>query len=156
MEVPVAEADADLGQQVALATGHILAGQDRVQVSHHGLDLRGILRAGLVNVRSGRIVQGGSTITQQTVKNLYLGQERTWWRKAREALMALVLDARYTKERILEVYLNEVYLGQRGPVAICGVQAAARFYFGRDLRGLSLGEGALLAVSPAVASARAE
>ncbi|MHC4225552.1 MAG: transglycosylase domain-containing protein, partial [Planctomycetota bacterium] len=123
----------------------VLAAEDSRYFSHLGLDLRGILRAGLVNVRRGRVVQGGSTITQQTVKNLYLGQERTWWRKAREAVMALVLDARYSKDRILEVYLNEVYLGQRGSVAICGVQAAARFYFGRDLRDLSLGEWALLA-----------
>jgi penicillin-binding protein 1B len=123
----------------------VLAAEDSRFFEHHGLDLRGILRAGLANVRRGRIVQGGSTITQQTVKNLYLGQERTWWRKAREAVMALVLDARYPKERILEVYLNEVYLGQRGPVAICGVQAASRFYFGRDLGDLSLGERAVLA-----------
>jgi penicillin-binding protein 1B len=90
-------------------------------------------------------VQGGSTISQQTVKNLFLSQERSWWRKSREGLMSLMLEARYPKERILEVYLNEVYLGQRGSVAICGAQAAARFYFGRDLQALSLGESALLA-----------
>ena len=123
----------------------VLSAEDGRYFSHHGFDLRGILRAAFRNARAGRIVQGGSTITQQTVKNLYLGQQRTWWRKLREVAMALILDARYTKERILEVYLNEVYLGQRGPVAICGVQAAARFYFGRDLQHLSLGEWALLA-----------
>jgi penicillin-binding protein 1B len=123
----------------------VLAAEDARFYTHPGLDLRGILRAAAANVRSGKIVQGGSTITQQTVKNLYLDQRRTWWRKVRETLMALVLDARYEKDRILEVYLNEVYLGQRGPVAICGVEAAARYYFGRSLADLSLSEWALLA-----------
>ena len=79
------------------------------------------------------------------VKNLFLGQERSWWRKSREGLMSVMLEARYPKQRILEVYLNEVYLGQRGSVSICGVQAAARFYLGRDLDRLSLGESALIA-----------
>jgi len=123
----------------------VLAAEDARFFSHGGLDARAIVRAALANARSGGIVQGGSTITQQTVKNLFLGPERTFWRKAREAAMAVLLDLRYDKERILEAYLNEVYLGQRGPVAICGVQAAARFYFGRDLRELSLGEMATLA-----------
>jgi len=123
----------------------VLAAEDARFESHHGLDLRGLLRAAWVNLGQGRIVQGGSTITQQTVKNLFLDPSRTWWRKAREAVMAVLLDARYPKERILEVYLNEVYLGQSGPVAICGVDAAARFYFGLPLEDLSLGEWALLA-----------
>jgi len=123
----------------------VLAAEDSRFYSHHGLDVRGILRAGWANLSHGRIVQGGSTITQQTVKNLFLGQERTWGRKLREGLMSAMLDARYAKDRILEVYLNEVYLGQRGAVAICGAQAASRFYFGRDLVDLSLGESAVLA-----------
>jgi penicillin-binding protein 1B len=125
--------------------GAVLAAEDADFYAHSGLDFTGIARAALTNLRKGRIVQGGSTITQQTVKNLYLGQERTWWRKIREVALALILDARYDKDRILEVYLNEVYFGQRGAVAICGAQAAARFYFGRDLRDLSLGEWATLA-----------
>jgi penicillin-binding protein 1B len=123
----------------------VLAAEDNRFRSHHGLDLRGILRAMWVNLRAARVVQGGSTITQQTVKNLYLGQERSWWRKLREIPMSLILDGGYSKDRILEVYLNAVYLGQRGSVAICGVQSAARFYFGRPLHELSLGEWALLA-----------
>jgi penicillin-binding protein 1B len=123
----------------------VLAAEDSRFHAHNGLDLRGMARAGIVNLKEGGIVQGGSTITQQTVKNLYLGQERTWWRKGREILMSLILDGRYDKKRILEVYLNEVYLGQRGSVAICGTQAASRFYFGRPLDELSLGEWALLA-----------
>ncbi len=123
----------------------VLAAEDNRFRSHHGLDLRGILRAVWVNLQAARVLQGGSTITQQTVKNLYLGQERSWWRKLREIPMALILDGSYSKERILEVYLNAVYLGQRGSVAICGAQSAARFYFGRPLHELSLGEWALLA-----------
>jgi penicillin-binding protein 1B len=123
----------------------VLSAEDSRFYGHHGLDLKGILRAAWANATHGRIVQGGSTITQQTVKNLYLGQQRTWWRKIREMGMSLILDARYDKDEILEVYLNEVYLGQRGPVAVCGVEAAARFYFGLPLSDLSLGEWALLA-----------
>ena len=122
----------------------VLAAEDARFYSHGGVDPRGILRAAWANLRQRRVVQGGSTITQQTVKNLFLGQQRTWWRKIRETPMALILDARYSKDRILEVYLNEVYLGQRGAVAICGVGAAARFYFGRDLQDLTLGEAALI------------
>jgi penicillin-binding protein 1B len=123
----------------------VLAAEDARFFEHYGLEPRGILRASWANLRHGRIVQGGSTITQQTVKNIFLGQQRTWWRKAREGLLSVMLDAAYAKDRILEVYLNEVYLGQRGPVAICGVQAASRFYFGRDVADLSLGESALVA-----------
>jgi penicillin-binding protein 1B len=123
----------------------VLAAEDARFFTHYGLDLRGLLRAAWVNVGEGRIVQGGSTITQQTVKNLFLDPSRTWWRKGREAVMAMLLEARYPKKRILEVYLNEVYLGQSGPVAICGVDAAARFYFGLPLDELSLGEWAMLA-----------
>jgi penicillin-binding protein 1B len=123
----------------------LLAAEDSRFYRHNGLDLRGMARAGMINLREGGIVQGGSTITQQTVKNIFLGQERTWWRKGREILMSLILDGSYSKDRILEVYLNEVYLGQRGSVAICGAQAASRFYFGRALDELALSEWALLA-----------
>jgi penicillin-binding protein 1B len=123
----------------------VLAAEDARFYSHHGVDFRAVVRAAFTNLRSARIVQGGSTITQQTVKNLYLGQERTWWRKAREVVMAAILDWRYPKDRILEVYLNEVYMGQNGPVSVCGVRAGSRFYFGVDPWDLSLGEQATLA-----------
>ena len=124
----------------------VLAAEDERFYSHWGIDPVAVVRAAFANVKSGHIVQGGSTIPMQTVKNLYhLGTERTWWRKVREVPMALMLDLRYSKPRILEAYLNEVYLGQRGPVAVCGVAAASRFYFGRDLSDLTLGESALLA-----------
>lgn len=104
----------------------VLAAEDARFYRHAGIDPLAVLRAAVTNVKSGRIVQGGSTITQQTVKNLYFSQERTWWRKIREASMSVILDSRYSKDRILEVYLNAVYLGQRGSVSICGVQAASR------------------------------
>jgi len=123
----------------------ILAAEDSRFHEHSGVDLLAVGRAALANLSSGRIVQGGSTITQQTVKNLYLGHERTWWRKFREIPMALILDMKYSKDRILEVYLNEVYLGQRGSEAVCGFQSASRFYFGRDLVDLTLSEHAVMA-----------
>lgn len=123
----------------------VLAAEDARFYRHAGIDPLAVLRAAFTNVKSGRIVQGGSTITQQTVKNLYFSQERTWWRKIREALMSVILDSRYSKDRILEVYLNAVYLGQRGSVSICGVQAASRYFFGRNVSDLSLAEAATLA-----------
>lgn len=132
----------DVPQRVIRA---VLAAEDSRFYSHGGVDLLAVARAAFANLRSGRIVQGGSTITQQTVKNLYLGQQRSWWRKLREAPMALLLEARYPKDEILEVYLNQVYLGQRGSVAICGIEAAAYHYFGRGVEDLSTGEAALLA-----------
>ena len=123
----------------------VLAAEDARFFRHAGVDPVAIVRAALKNVSQGKIVQGASTITQQTVKNLYFGQERTWWRKIREAVMSVMLDFRYSKDRILEVYLNEVYLGQRGAVAICGVEAAAHHYFGRSVADLTLAESATLA-----------
>ena len=123
----------------------VLAAEDARFFQHAGIDPLAVVRAALTNVRRGKIVQGASTITQQTVKNLYFGQERTWWRKIREGVMSVMLDFRYSKDRILEVYLNEVYLGQRGTVAICGVEAAARHYFGRSVADLTLAESATLA-----------
>jgi penicillin-binding protein 1B len=138
MIVPLSEAPRNL-------VNAVLAAEDARFYRHAGIDPLAVLRAAFTNVASGRIVQGGSTITQQTVKNLYFSQQRTWWRKVREALMSVILDARYSKDRILEVYLNEVYLGQRGSVSICGVQAASRYFFGRNVADLSLAEAATLA-----------
>jgi penicillin-binding protein 1B len=134
-----------LNQVPKVLVNAVLAAEDARFFSHAGVDPLAVLRAAFANVRKGEVVQGGSTITQQTVKNLYLGQERTFSRKAREAVMSVVLDMRYSKQRILEVYLNEVYLGQRGSVAICGVQAASSYFFGRNVQDLSLAEAATLA-----------
>jgi len=123
----------------------VLAVEDQRFYSHHGLDLRRIAGAALANLKSGSIRQGGSTITQQLAKNLYLSSRRTPLRKLREAAMALALEDRYDKATILEAYLNEIYLGQDGGDPIHGVGAAARYYFGKSAGELTLGEAALLA-----------
>ena len=122
----------------------LIAVEDRYFWTHHGVSLRGIARAAWANLRAGAAVQGGSTLTQQLAKSLFLTPERSLWRKAREALIALILEARYDKRAILEAYLNEIYLGQQGARAIHGFGLAARFYFGRPLAELDLAESALL------------
>lgn len=141
----------------------VLAAEDHRFFDHSGVDFRGMLRAALANLRGGRVLQGGSTITQQLVKNRLLGPQRTLMRKLHEAWLSTVIEWRYSKERILEAYLNEIYLGQRGPLAVRGVGAAARTYFGKELHQLTLGEAATLAgmtrapnlYSPAANPARA-
>ncbi len=122
----------------------LLAVEDRGFYQHHGVDLKAILRALWANLRAGGVVQGGSTLTQQLVKNLYLTRTRSLARKLQEALMALILDARYGKDEILEAYANEIYLGQDGGRAIHGFGLASRFYFNRPLRELDLPRLALL------------
>jgi penicillin-binding protein 1B len=123
----------------------VLAAEDHRFFAHGGLDLRGVARAAWTNMRAGRVRQGGSTITQQLVKNRLLTPRRTFLRKLDEAWLAAVLEWRYPKDRILEGYLNEIYLGQRGPVAIRGLGAAARAYFGKGVPELDLADAALLA-----------
>ncbi|WP_435104014.1 penicillin-binding protein 1B [Arhodomonas sp. AD133] len=122
----------------------LLAVEDRRFADHFGVSPMGILRAAIANLRAGHIVQGGSTLTQQLVKNFYLNDERTLWRKANEAIMAVLLEWHYGKREILEAYLNEVYLGQDGERAIHGFGLASQFYFGRPLQQLSLAQQALL------------
>lgn len=123
----------------------VISVEDQRFRSHPGIDLRRILGALVVNLRSGGIRQGGSTLTQQLVKNFFLTPERSLRRKVQEAAMALIVEARYDKEEILESYLNEIYLGQRGATAIHGVGEASRFYFGKSARHLGIAEAALLA-----------
>ncbi|MGD8498690.1 MAG: transglycosylase domain-containing protein, partial [Chromatiales bacterium] len=122
----------------------LLATEDRKFFEHHGLDLQAIARALYANLRAGRTVQGGSTLTQQLVKNFYLSSERTLWRKANEAVMALLLEWHYGKEEILEAYLNEIYLGQDGQRSINGFGLAGQFYFERRLDELEPEQIALL------------
>ena len=123
----------------------LFAVEDREFYSHHGVVPRAILRAMWANIRAGRTVQGGSTITQQLVKNFFLSQQRSLIRKANEAIMALLVEWHYTKEEILEAYINEVYLGQAGQRAIHGFGLASNFYFGRRLNELNLSQIVLLA-----------
>jgi penicillin-binding protein 1B len=123
----------------------IIAIEDQSFFEHSGIHVWRIAGAMLANVRAGRVVQGGSTLTQQLAKNFYLTRERTWTRKGTEALMALILERNHTKREILEAYLNEVYMGQRGSVAIHGVGEAAQHYFGKEVNQLTLPEAALLA-----------
>ncbi len=123
----------------------VLSIEDHRFYEHHGVDPRGILRAAFQNMKGGTVVQGGSTITQQLAKNLYYTQQRTFVRKIKEALAAFILEMKYTKQEILESYLNEIYLGQSGSVAIYGIGQAAHYYFGKSLSQLTIPEVALLA-----------
>ena len=122
----------------------LLAIEDRRFYEHHGVDPRGIARAMWANLRAGGLVQGGSTLTQQLVKNFLLTSERTLSRKLNEALMALIVDSRYAKDEILEAYANEIYLGQDGARAIHGFGLGAYFYFDRPLSELQVHETAML------------
>ena len=129
-----------------LVTG-LQAVEDRDFKSHHGIDLSGIVRAVWVTVRSGgKVRQGASTLTQQLARSglLGIGKEQTLTRKFNEVLYALIMEARYDKPVILEAYLNQVYLGQRGSQAIHGVASGAEFWFGRDLNALTTEQVALL------------
>src|SRR5689334_5454580 len=121
----------------------LVATEDRNFYVHHGFDPRGIARAAWSFVR-GHGLQGGSTLTQQLVKNFFLTPERTITRKVTELLMAVLLELHYGKEEILETYLNEIYLGQDRDRAIHGVGLAALFYFGKPIQHLTLAESALL------------
>ena len=141
------------GQQNALAYSEIpevlvraiLATEDRRFFDHWGVDLFGIARALLRNAGDEHLGQGGSTITQQLVKNTYLSSERTLRRKYAEAMLAFALERRLSKQDIFALYCNEVYLGQRGAVGVRGIEQAAHVYFGKELNNLSLGEAATIA-----------
>lgn len=123
----------------------LLAIEDRDFYDHFGVSIKGIFRASLSNIRAGRWVQGGSTLTQQLVKNFYLSSERSLKRKLVEAVYAVLLEVHYSKDEILETYINEIYLGQSGDNAIHGFGLASEFYFGRSLSRVSLDQAALLA-----------
>ena len=123
----------------------LLTLEDRDFYSHHGVSGRAIARALWADLRAGAVVQGGSTLTQQLVKNYFLTADRTVWRKLTEAIMAVLLETHYSKDDILESYLNEVFLGQVGARGVHGVAQGAMLYFGRPLSELDTGQLALLA-----------
>src|ERR1700752_1058267 len=118
--------------------------EDRKFDSHHGVDPIAMLRALWVNVRAGQIEQGGSTLTQQLVRSYFLSTRQTFSRKVREAIMAMALDAHFTKADLMNAYINEIFLGQDGDRAIHGFGLASQFYFGKPLSELDLSEVALL------------
>lgn len=118
--------------------------EDRSFYDHYGVNPLAIARAALVNISAGRTVQGGSTLTQQLAKNFFLSSERSIVRKVREALMALIIDFRYSKDEILEAYLNEVYMGQDKARGVHGMGLASQFYFGRPVGELTVSQQAFL------------
>lgn len=122
----------------------LLAVEDKKFYEHQGINPAAIARALFANLKAGQTVQGGSTITQQLVKNFYLTNERSFERKAKEAIMAFLLELRYSKKEILEAYMNEIHLGQDGGRAIHGFGLAAQFYFNRPLRELKPEQIAML------------
>src|SRR6202045_3307880 len=123
----------------------ILAAEDHRFYEHHGVDIVRTIKAAYIDFHSGKVRQGGSTLTQQLMKNFFLTRERSYKRKVKEALMAYVAENRYSKDEILENYINDIYLGQRGQEGIYGVWEAAEFYFSREPRNLTIGEMATTA-----------
>ena len=122
----------------------LVAVEDSDFYQHHGLSFRGIARALIANIKGGGISQGASTLTQQLVKNYYLTADQTFTRKAKEAVMSLLLELHFSKEQILEGYINEIYLGQDGPRAIHGFGLASQYYFKKPLASLSIEQQATL------------
>jgi len=127
-----------------LLTKTLMLVEDRNFYGHFGLSPRGVLRATFANVRAGHAVQGGSTLTQQLVKNVFLTNERSLWRKVNEAVMSILVEYHYSKDTILEAYLNEIYLGQEGPRPIHGFALASRHYFNRPVEELRSEQIAML------------
>lgn len=123
----------------------IIVVEDERFFKHRGIDYFAILRAAFKDIMAGSIVQGGSTLTQQLVKNYFLTSKKSFIRKAQEAIIALILESEHSKSEILEAYINEIYLGQRGSSSVSGVGEAAKLYFAKNVDQLTLGESALLA-----------
>jgi penicillin-binding protein 1B len=123
----------------------ILAAEDHRFYEHHGIDPVRIIKAAWVDLTSHRVRQGGSTLTQQLMKNFFLTSQRDWHRKLKEALMAYIAEHRYSKDEILENYINDIYLGQRGEEGIYGVWEASEFYFSKPPQDLTISEMATIA-----------
>jgi penicillin-binding protein 1B len=123
----------------------VLAAEDHRFYDHHGIDLVRTAKAAWIDFTAGHVVQGGSTLTQQLMKNFFLTSQRDWHRKVKEALMAYIAERRYSKDEILENYLNDIYLGQRGQEGIYGVWEASQFFFSKEPRDLTIAEMATIA-----------
>ncbi len=141
---PILREEVPLGYTPANCLNGLLAVEDVNFLEHSGVSVTGIARAAFSALRSGHLSQGGSTITQQLVKNYFLTDERTLRRKLTEMAMALLLEGRFNKDKILETYINTIYMGQNGVFEVRGWGSAARHYFGADLRDLNLPQCALL------------
>ncbi|MEM9421170.1 MAG: transglycosylase domain-containing protein, partial [Pseudomonadota bacterium] len=141
----------DLDELPAYVIDAFIATEDRRFFDHHGFDVRGLARAIVSNIQAGRLVEGGSTITQQLAKNLFLDADRTFTRKFEEMQLALWLEARLSKEEILSLYLNRIYLG----AGTFGIEAAAHAYFSKSATELTLAEAAVLAGLPKAPSSLA-
>ncbi len=129
------------------AVDAVLNTEDRRFFSHRGIDFLAVIRAGVIDLWHGKVRQGGSTITQQLARTLFLSSERTWGRKLRESFITLLLELCYPKDRILEAYLNSVYMGTDGAVDVFGLGAAARHFLDKDLAAVRLDEAAFLAAA---------
>ena len=123
----------------------ILAAEDHRFYEHHGIDVARTLKAGWIDFHAGHVVQGGSTLTQQLMKNFFLTSQRDWHRKVKEALMAYIAERLYSKDEILENYINDIYLGQRGQEGIYGIWEASEFFFSKEPRDLTIAEMATIA-----------
>ena len=123
----------------------ILAAEDHRFYEHHGIDVMRTLKAGWIDFTTGHLAQGGSTLTQQLMKNFFLTSQRDWHRKVKEALMAYIAERRYSKDEILENYINDIYLGQRGQEGIYGIWEASEFFFSKEPRDLTIAEMATIA-----------
>ncbi|MBO9666386.1 MAG: PBP1A family penicillin-binding protein [Bdellovibrio sp.] len=142
---PLMQRTVSLGEVPPMCSNAIMSIEDAQFLEHGGVSIKGIFRALVKNVTSGRKAQGGSTITQQLVKNYFLTSERTLKRKFQEFIMSILLESRFNKDEILETYLNVIYMGQNGPFQVRGYGAAAHYYFNKEISDLDLSECSLLA-----------
>lgn len=142
---PLMQENVSLPDIPAICLHSLLAIEDQRFLEHSGFSATGLARAGLRNVAEGRKAQGGSTITQQLVKNYFLTSEKSYERKIKEIILAVLLETRFSKDEILETYLNVIYMGQFGAFRVHGYASASRYYFSRPIDQLSLPECALMA-----------
>lgn len=142
---PLMQKTVTLSDVPPMCSNAIMSIEDAQFLEHGGVSIKGIFRALVKNITTGRKAQGGSTITQQLVKNYFLTSERTLKRKFNEFIMSILLESRFSKDEILETYLNVIYMGQNGAFQVRGYGSAARYYFGKELMDLNLSECSLLA-----------